>query len=169
MNIITKLHTSFKNICETSYKPAYRVLNFEKNKQLEYIALIQVRNKNITFHMKPEDILANDSLVNQFSPTDIRALTYIGYLGINSPKYKILANQLSQIDQRFSFILKQKGRKKTLTKTTHEILNDEDFIKNLPPKDAQLIGYATATEDYLSEKNRKEKALEKAKVTRCKN
>jgi len=45
----------------------------------EYIVTIQIINKSVTFRMKPEEILAKDALVDQFSPRDIRTLTYLGY------------------------------------------------------------------------------------------
>src|SRR5262245_15657190 len=78
-----------------TYTPAFRLIEIQKNESDEYIVMVQVINKNLTFHSKPEEILAKDDLVDQFSPRDIRTLTYLGYLEINSPKYTILAKRLS--------------------------------------------------------------------------
>jgi hypothetical protein len=80
------------------YRPRYKLIEImEKND--EYVVVLKLVNKGITLNMKPEEILANDELVDYFSPKDIRTLTYLGYLGINGPKYKILAKQLSENDK----------------------------------------------------------------------
>lgn len=88
--------------------PGYRLAEIIQDEDGSYYVTIQVINKNITFRTKPEEILAENNLVNQFSPTDIRALTYLGYLGINSPKYKILAKNLSSQDSGIIFTVKKK-------------------------------------------------------------
>jgi len=70
---------------------------------------IKVINKNISFTIKPDEILAKDSMVDLFSPRDVRTLTYLGYLGINSPKYKILARRLSENNDKTIFALQKRG------------------------------------------------------------
>jgi hypothetical protein len=76
------------------YTPFYKLIEIIQEDDY-YTVMIKVVNKNITFQASPEEMLSNDALVDQFSPRDIRALTYLGYLGINSPQYKILAKKLS--------------------------------------------------------------------------
>ena len=86
----------FPKDIEVTYKPTYRIAEVTESEEKDYIVIIQIINKSVTFRMKPEEILAKDSLVDQFSPRDIRTLTYLGYLGVNSPKFEILAKRLSE-------------------------------------------------------------------------
>ena len=65
-----------------SYSPAYRLVEINLTETDEYIITAQLINKNSIFQAKPEEILSKDHLVDQFSPRDIRALTYLGYLMI---------------------------------------------------------------------------------------
>lgn len=141
------------------YRPAYRVINIYEDDNGDYMVRIQVINKNKTFPAKPEDILAHDNWVNCFSPCDVRTLSYLGYLGINSPKYKILAKRLSQENDKIVFALKKKGERKILVKTADEIIKEKDILKDFDSEDSHEIGYAVATETITNEKKAKEKIL----------
>ncbi|OGT30990.1 MAG: hypothetical protein A3E87_06140 [Gammaproteobacteria bacterium RIFCSPHIGHO2_12_FULL_35_23] len=143
--------------------PTHRLIAVFEDTNGEYIAKIQIINKNLAFNAKPEEILAKDEYVNRFSPCDIRALTYLGYLGINSPKYKILAKQLSENDEKLIFALRKKGDTKVVTRTADEIINEKDILKNLNPNDAHVVGYTLACESIKAEKKQKEEALEQFK------
>lgn len=149
---MTQLITSIKNFItlikqsshSNTYEPIYRLLEVFKDEQEEYTVHVQVINKSATFYIKPEEILANDKLVDCFSPRDVRTLTYLGYLGINSPKYTILAQRLAD-DNKLVFALKKKGTKDILVKTAAEILQEQEIIAGLAAKDAKVVGYAAAT------------------------
>ena len=142
------------NAEKNSYKPKFRVTEiFEKND--EHHVAIKAINKNITYTTKPEEILANDYLVDQFSPRDIRTLTYLGYLGMNAPKFKILAKKLSQSAQAI-FLLKEKGGEKIITKTANQIINEEKIISHMSSEDAKSVGYTIAHEDLANEKKQTE-------------
>lgn len=138
-----------------TYTPSLRLVDILKTADDEYIVTIQVINKNVISNCKPEEILANDHLVDQFSPRDIRTLTYLGYLGINAPKYKILAQRLSEENDRIIFALKKKGDKNIIINTADEILNKKEIMNSLHASDAQVIGYTVASESILSEKKEK--------------
>lgn len=139
-----------------SYTPAYRLAEISQTETDEYVVMVQIINKNAVFQTKPEEILANDSLVDQFSPRDVRALTYLGYLMINSPKYKILAQRLSEEHDKVLFALRKKGEKKVIIKTADQIMQESDILHNLKAQDAQTIGYTVATENILHENKAKE-------------
>jgi hypothetical protein len=143
----------------SAYLHSYRVLSIDRDEDDSYTVEIQLINKNHTFRMRPEEILADDRMTDGFSQRDIRTLTYLGYLGINSPKYKILAQRLSGVDNKVVFAVKRRGSNKTMIKTANEIAMDEDFITGLPQKDAHLVGYTVATEQLLSESSQKQEAL----------
>ena len=139
------------------YKPLYKLVDILETDG-QHVAVIKLLNKNVTFNATPEEILANDNLVDQFSPRDIRALTYLGYLGINSPKYKILARKLCE-NERINFILQKKGEKKVIVKTAAEIVSESNFIANMNSEDAKTVGYTMATEAVSEEKRQKEALL----------
>src|SRR5437762_13288396 len=110
------IHQSVLSVREKNiYKPLYKLVEIREENS-EYTAVIKIINRNITFDAKPEEVLANDHLVDQFSPRDIRALTYLGYLGINGPKYKILAKNLSE-NEKITIVVKKKGEKNVIFKT----------------------------------------------------
>lgn len=153
----------FKKNKKDAFIPAYRVVRIMQEKDDNYIVTIQVINKNICFKAKPEELLAKDEIVDQFSPRDIRALTYLGYLGINAPKYKILANRLLAEDSKLVFAIQKRGDKKIITKTADEILKEDGMLENLSSKDAHLIGYAVGSERTTIEKKQKEEAVKRQK------
>jgi hypothetical protein len=140
-------------------RPSYRLIDISMDENDNYIARIQIISKSITFNSSPEEILASNEMVDQFSPRDIRTLTYLGYLGINSPKYKILAQRLSQNDQ-VVFALKKRGSDESVVKTADEIMKDNDVLKALASEDAHLVGYTAASDQYKLEQKQKE-ALKK--------
>lgn len=161
------IFTKIKNLWERyknrkkylSFNPAYRLVEITQDEDESYFVTIQLINKNITFQTKPEEILAENDLVNQFTPTDVRALTYLGYLGINSPKYKILAKNLSSQDSSIIFTIKKKGEKQALLKKASELAQDKELLKSIDPKDAHMIGYTaameqTSKEDFLKQEAR---------------
>lgn len=88
-----------------------------------------------------------------------RTLTYLDYLGINSPRYKILAQRLLKNDSTLIFAVKERGNKKPFIKTASEISGDEKLISNPHQKDAQMVGFAVTTEQASSEKKQKKELL----------
>jgi hypothetical protein len=159
MSLKTKIKNFFQKLSELSkkegYVPAYRVTEILQDSEGDYVVQVQIINKSLGFKAKPEEILAKDSLVDQFSPRDIRTLTYLGYLGVNSPKYKILAKRLSEHNDKLIFAMKKKGEDKIIVKTADEIMQEKEIIENLHPKDANIVGYTFATENVISEKTKK--------------
>ena len=152
-------------IAESKKQAKYkcRVIAIEQDKEDNYIASIQLINKSQVLKMKPEEILADDELTNCFSPLDVRALTYLGYLDVNSPRYKILAQRLSETDNRFVFAIKKKGSDTPIIKTADEISQDEEMLKSLNQKDAHMVGFTSASEREILEKEQKRKLLESKK------
>ena len=157
-NILQRIKSVFHTLNELNKETqnaTYRVVNIEEDSKHEYQATIQVVGKNATFKMKPEEILADDRMTNQFAPCDIRTLTYLGYLGINSPKYKILAKRLSEENDKMVFAVQKKGSSKIETKTADQISTDEEILKSIDQKDAHMVGYTVATEQTLAEEKQK--------------
>lgn len=114
---IKKITCVFRNIIQqikssnTPFKPSYRIVSIEQDDAENYYVVIQIIGKATTFIAKPEELLMDDAIVSLFSPKDVRNLTYLGYLGINAPKYKILAQKLSEKTDRTVFAILKKGEK----------------------------------------------------------
>ncbi len=134
------------------FTPVYRLVEIIKSEDTHQL-VIQVVHKNITFTLTPEELLTDDSIVDLFSPRDVRTLTYLGYLDMNSPQYKILAKRLTPNSQ-VAFALKRKSDKKIIIKTPREIVH-EKMLNNLDATDAQLVGYTAATESMALETKQK--------------
>lgn len=161
--LYSKLKTTYKSVTilvkkllPQQYQHSFRILSIEQDENDSYIAIIQLVNKNTVFRMHPEEILASDSMTDSFSQRDIRTLTYLGYLGINSPKYKILAQRLSENDNKLIFSIQERGNKNYIIKSAGEISLDEKLICGLDQKDAHRVGYAIATEQVTEEKKQKQ-------------
>ena len=58
------------------YKASYRIIDIEKNENSEYFVTIQLIGKNHILTLAPEKLLADNEMVDKFSPSDIRNLTY---------------------------------------------------------------------------------------------
>jgi hypothetical protein len=144
---------------ENKAQPIYRVSALLENELGEYIAEVQITNKGHAFRMKPEEILANNEMTDKFSQRDIRTLTYLGYLGINSPQYQILAKHLSTKENKLIFLLKEKGKKSLIAKSAKEISVDETLLKGLKHRDAHMIGFVYANEQIQDEQTEKQKLI----------
>jgi hypothetical protein len=141
----------------TSSKPAYRLIAIDKNKNNDYEATVQVINKNAIFKMNPDEILANNKITDLFSSRDIRTLTYLGYLSLNNPKYKILAKRLSETNDKMLFAMHKKNNTKIEIRTADEIAQNKDIIRNLTQEDAHMVGYIAGIENVTQEKAQKKK------------
>lgn len=161
-NISLKIKNFLKKYRENkrlSFTPSYRLVEIIQQDNGSYFVTIQVVNKNIIFQKKPEEILAENNLVNQFSPTDVRALTYLGYLGINSPKYKILAKNLSSQDNSIIFTVKKKGEKQPVSMKASELAANKELLNSINPSDAHIIGYTAGMEQTANESALKKEIL----------
>lgn len=152
--IIKIIIEMLKKINTTDYNiPRYRVVEVFKDEEENYKTVLQVINKNLTFCAKPEEILADDNFVDSLSPRDVRTLTYLGYLSLNQPQYKILAQRLSETSE--TFVVKKRGEKKPIIKTVSEIVKETTIINQMDATDAKNIGYAIANAEFRLEKAEK--------------
>lgn len=162
LKFFTRIFRLWRNVSNESngvYRATYRIVQIEKNLDGEYYIMVQVINKNLTFKAAPEELLADDKMVNSFSPTDIRNLTYLGYLGINSPKYKILAKRLSEDSEQMVFAVQKRGEKDYQLVTANEISKDENILHGLSQEDAHMVGMTTGNEQSIIEKQHKENLI----------
>ncbi len=144
------------------HAPTMRIIAIEQDKVGDYIATVQFIGKSTAIKIKPEELLSDDKMVDQFSSRDIRALTYLGYLGINAPKYKVLARKLSEDSDQMLFAIHKKGDSKYTIKTAQEISSNPEILESLPQKDAHDIGFVTATEEQSVNQRQKENLLKES-------
>lgn len=144
----------------------YRVISIDMDEHENCIARVQIVGKGHIFKAKPEEILSDDDMTCSFSQKDIRMLTYLGYLSVNSPKYKILAQRLSEQDNKILFAILKRGEKKPTIKTADQISSDNNIIQNLTQRDAQMIGYTLATEQILSEQKSKQECRQSLNIAK---
>lgn len=158
-----QIHQLYRAIkTNNSFFTPYKIKNIERNSQEHYIVVVQIVNKGISFKTKPELLLADDNMVRQFSPYDVRTLTYLGYSNNQSPKYKVIATRQSRKLKKMLFALQQKDKKEPTFKTAHQISKNEKILSHLSQKDAHMIGYVTGSEqalqDFLEIKRQKQQA-----------
>lgn len=141
-----------KKISRDTYCPAYRVVSIEQDNTDHYYVIIQIIGKSTTFIAKPEELLLDNAIVDLFSPQDVRNLTYLGYLGINSPTYKILAQKLSTENDQTVFALLKKGETQHCTITAADISSNLEIIQGLNQQDAHKIGFIAGIEQAMLKK-----------------
>lgn len=129
------------------HQVSYRIVDYFQNKEKEFVVQIQVLNKHFVFYSIPCDILKDDELVNKFSPLDIRTLTYLASNTINTPKYEIIAQRLSE-NNEILFAMKKQGNSNLILRRACEIMREQDIISGLSAKDAAQIGYALASDKH---------------------
>ncbi|OGT32004.1 MAG: hypothetical protein A3E87_10660 [Gammaproteobacteria bacterium RIFCSPHIGHO2_12_FULL_35_23] len=158
IKFLSRVFQQWKNFTKPDecYIPTYRIVNIEQDANGDYQVSIQLIGKQTVIKSAPEKLLADDKVVNCFSPRDVRTLTYLGYLGINSPKYKILAKTLSKNYDQMLFAVLKKGDKNYKIVTANEISNNEEIIEGLAQKEAHMIGMTTAGEQSILEEKQKE-------------
>lgn len=127
------------------YIPSLRVIEIIKDEE-NFKVKVQMINSFKVYYDVPEKILESDEYINKFSPTDVRTLTYLGYLGINSPKYKLLAQRMIETGD-VVFVIKQKGQKNMILKTAKELFKEKEFINNMSAVDASSVTYASVLKD----------------------
>lgn len=134
-------------------KPVYRVADIIQNDKGQYKAVIQMVGKSEIFEIKPEEILANNEFTALFHQHDVRLLTYLGYCGINTPQYKILAKKILA-NEGIEFAIYDNKTEDFSIKNIQDIPNDDiNIINNLKPSDAYELGFAQGRKSILEEKN----------------
>lgn len=146
------LKTIFRLLRHVKRAPLYRVIQIEQDESGDYCVVIQIVGKATTFIAKPEELLMDDTLINLFSQKDVRDLTYLGYLGMNAPKYKVLAQKLSAEHDQTLFAISKKGEKNHRVITASEISSNQEILNGLHQKDAHRIGFVAGIEQIILEK-----------------
>lgn len=159
---INWLSNQYQTFKQSHRKEAtYRLVEVE-DKEGKCILTLQVIGKAITLQSSPEEILANDTWLDCFSPKDVRTITYYGTKGLHSSKKKITAKSLSAGSSETVFEVKDIRKGSITQKTAGEISSDLEFLRDLTPEEAHQIGYVAA-EDLRNAEKLQMEALKKEK------
>jgi len=133
---------------------AFRIADIFQNEKGETILKIQVVGKAASFNCRPEEIVENDQLIEGFSRKDVREITRLATEKFKkpTPNYRIRIQDFSLALNKAIFKLSKSEKDKLLEKTAKEISDDTNLLDELNPKDAHRIGYITAKEELLQDK-----------------
>lgn len=127
----------------------YRIIEVKQsNGQCKVI--IQVTGKSIVVECHPQEIVANDRMLEGFSKKDIRSLTYLAYESIKKPAYKIIMQEFCFNFNKMLFQLKKCNSNEVIIKTANQISLDTHLINSLSHQDIQSISYMAGYEHSLS-------------------
>lgn len=136
---------------------AFRIVEIKHNKFNECIVTVQMIGKATVFECTPHEIVANDKVLEGFSKKDIRTLTYFATNEIKKPKYKIMVQEFCDVLNKIKFKLGMRGSVNPIEKTAEQISMDKELLGKLNAEDAHLVGYTTATEQMMREREEMEK------------
>ncbi len=114
-------------------------------------AVIQRRNKNISFTMHIQNIVDSDELLNCFSREDVRLLTFWACEHQHRPKTKIDSLSFCRKINKLVFSIFHLNIATKVKKTANELINDKKFISSMSPEDAKTVGYTAASELITSQ------------------
>lgn len=146
------LFKQYKQAQEELKSDAYRIVDQTIDKKGQHQLIIQIVGKSVTFKSTPQKILADDNIVEHFSRKDIRTITYLACQDLEKPKHRIILQEFCQKLNRLVFGVKNPKKDEVLRKMPSEISKDKELLKSLSQEDAHLVGYATATEQMIVEK-----------------
>jgi hypothetical protein len=135
---------------------AYRLVDIMQDKSANYVLRIQVTGKSSFFTCSPREVMVNDHLMEGFSKKDIRTIAHYAAQTEKKPKYRIVIQEFCEKLNRMIFRLIGQGLSDQIEKTAQEISLDNQLIQQLNPEDAHLVGYTTASEHFIKEKEEME-------------
>ena len=117
----------------------YRVCEIIENDLGHFQVAVQIIGKSAIFKVRPEEILADDRLTACFHQHDIRLITYLGYCGINTPQYLIMAKQILK-NEDITFAIFDKDTQ-SIKNTGTDFKINAAIIEKMKAKDAYEIGF----------------------------
>lgn len=141
----------------------FRIVKNEKNTRGEHILHIQVINKSTIFQCLAKEVAANDQLLECFSKSDVRIITYLATEDLFLPKNKILAHEYNDELQRTVLTIGVHGKNESMQITADKVSLNNDMLKTLSREDAHRAGYLMALEQMELERKAIEKLNDKSK------
>jgi len=137
----------------------FRIVNTEIDKSGVPVLDVQVINKSTIFRCSAKEIAAQDQLLECFSKSDVRAITYLATKELLKPKNKIVSFEYNANSEQTILRVKNIESDEVKSITVDKILANSDYLNNFSQEDAHRAGYLMAAEQMILEK----KAIEKLK------
>ena len=138
-----KKHNEIKQAEE---KNIYRIIEIKQPSNGQAKIIVQIVGKSAVIECTPQEIVADDNLIEGFSKKDVRTVTYFACQQIKKPRYKIIMQSFCEKFNRMVFKLKESTSDNVLMKTADEIVTDKAFLKNLSREDINSISYMAGYE-----------------------
>lgn len=165
----TWLLKQYHELKQQSQQDTFRIIEIKEQKNGSYQFMIQIIGKRIRFKSSPEELAADDNMMQRFSRHDVRTITFFACQERKKPKYKILMKEFCSTFNKMVFSFGKRGSNTVTQKTAAQIAKDTDVIKNISPEEAYVIGFTLAAEkNQLDESQRKalhDKKVPKYKIT----
>ncbi|HVY52975.1 MAG TPA: hypothetical protein VHA13_00460 [Gammaproteobacteria bacterium] len=153
----SRLEVWLKNSYFFSFSSAnvYHLLEIKYHDE-QYQLCFQEIGKTAILERAPNEIVANDRLLEGFSKQEIRQILYLAYEQEKQPKYKIAVQEFCEKINRILFKLKRRGSDEVIINTADLITLDKRLINDLSQEDACCIGFAAGYELSFEKVNNKE-------------
>lgn len=140
---------------------AYRIVD-QETENGETRLTIQVIGKSITFKAKPEELAADDQIMERFSRKDVRTITFYACHAEKRPRARIVFQEFREKLNKMIFGIRKPHSETIIEKTAAQISLDKNLLNQMSQEEAHLIGYTTATEQMVLEKAQLEKLKSQA-------
>lgn len=146
----TLLLKKYNELTKIQNSNIYRIIEIKHLPAGKYKLITQIIGKSVVIECTPEEILANDRLLEGFSKKDIRTITYLACDQMKQPKYKIIVQEFCEKFNKIMFKIKETESGDLLVKTASQIVMDKNIINSLSQDDVNSISY---TAGYESSQN----------------
>lgn len=163
-NYIRWLIVQYQNLQQQSQQDAYRIVNQETNDKGHMRLVVQIVGKSITFKASPEELAADDQILERFSRKDVRTITYYACKEIKKPKARIIFQEFREKLNKMIFGIYHRDSQNVEERTSDQISLDKDLLNEMSQEEAHLVGYTTASEQILSEKEQIQKLQDAEKI-----
>lgn len=130
----------------------YRIADVKQFSSGQYKLTVQIIGKSTVIECTPQEIVANDQMLEGFSKKDVRAITYYACEQIKNPTYKIAEQEFSVDSNKMLFKLKKCDSDEVLFKTAGQIALNLDIMNGLDSDDIKTIIYLAGYEHSVNEK-----------------
>ena len=143
-----------KQWSERRFQPpnVYRLVEIKQSPSGYCKLSVQVIGKAKILEYSPQELIANDRILEGFSKKDIRSIAYLACEQSKRPRYQIVMQEFCNKFNRMLFKLKKQDSNETISKTAGQISLDKHLINNLSQEDVCSISYVAGYEQsYLEQ------------------
>jgi hypothetical protein len=136
-----------------------KVIGIETDKKTgknKFLVKMSSVKSQISVSYYPEELVSNDSLLCEFSQTDVRAITFYAINNVpktlknnNEPCYKIIGQEF--MDDRTIFIIKELSLDGEIRRSAHELYSDTELLKKFKYDDLVNIIQTAVQEQTIND------------------